>query len=100
MKKTTVIVATPKGENYPEFEVPTGYKAPEGVKPGDTFEELATFRMKPDGSMCLVEVAGVTVGGKSKEEAIEEEVEPGVAERFSKYRSGGMAEMEDMMAGE
>ncbi len=50
MKKTTVVIATPKGEGYPEFPMPMGYKAPEGKESGEVFEELASFKIKPDGT--------------------------------------------------
>lgn len=46
-----------------EFKAPAGYVAPEGVKEGDVFRELATFKVKPGGTLCLVEIDDKPVGG-------------------------------------
>lgn len=35
-----------------KFPIPEGYQAPEGVKEGDTFKEIATFSFE-GGEMCI-----------------------------------------------
>lgn len=92
MKKTTVAIAipAPKSEGYPEFPIPKGYLPPEEGEDGSEFQELATFKVKDGKIICLTEIAGVKLGGKNKEVEEEEVLEegPGLAERFSSYRSG------------
>lgn len=39
-----------------EFKIPKGLTAPEGTQAGDQWQEMATFRMKPNGMMCLVAI--------------------------------------------
>lgn len=46
-----------------EFKAPEGFTLPEGKQAGDTFEEVATFKIKPDGSLCLVELGDVKMPG-------------------------------------
>lgn len=41
---------------YPEFSIPQGFIVPEGVKEGETFEALGTFKLKAKGQMCLIKV--------------------------------------------
>lgn len=54
---------------YPEFKVPEGYQAPEGIKEGEEFQELCTLKLKADGKMmCVVEVGEHRVGGADRED--------------------------------
>jgi hypothetical protein len=57
--------------DYPEFPVPDGFTPPEGTQTGEPFQALGTFRVKSDGSMCLLAVDGSPVssgeGGASEQ---------------------------------
>lgn len=46
-----------------EFKAPEGFSVPEGKQAGDTFEEVGTFKIKPDGTLCLVEIGDVKLLG-------------------------------------
>lgn len=46
-----------------EFPAPQGLTLPEGLKAGDTFDKLSTFRLKPNGSMCLVKIGDTPMPG-------------------------------------
>lgn len=39
-----------------EFKIPPGYTVPEGTESGGEWKEMATFRLKKNGQMCLVEI--------------------------------------------
>jgi hypothetical protein len=47
--------------DYPEFPLPEGFTPPEGTQTGTPFQALGTFRVKSDGSMCLLAVDGSPV---------------------------------------
>jgi len=36
--------------------MPKGFTLPEGTGTGEQFDEMATFRVKPNGNLCLVAV--------------------------------------------
>jgi hypothetical protein len=59
---------------YVEFPVPAGYELPEGVNTGEDFDTVATFRMKEDGTICLISIDDFPVQGET--ETIEENTEP------------------------
>lgn len=44
-----------------DFAIPDGFDVPDGVKPGDDFQALGTFKIKDDSTMCLVAVDGEQV---------------------------------------
>jgi hypothetical protein len=56
--------------SYPEFSTPSGYILPEGVQEGETFEDIARFRVKANGKICLVKIGDSTLSedGKSDQE--------------------------------
>ncbi len=56
--------------DYPEFPVPDGFTPPEGTQTGEPFQSLGTFRLKSDGTMCLLAVDGspVTSGGGDQDQ--------------------------------
>lgn len=71
--------------SYPEFKPPMGFMPEEGVEPGTEFEAIGTFKMKPDGTMCLVGIEGSRFeeGPEEveEEEVVEEEVAPPSTEK-------------------
>lgn len=73
----------PEKSGYSEKEVylkvPEGFDVPEGIKPGDTFEAMSTYRLKEDGGLCLEAVEGNELPGK-KEESSEEMEDEGEEE--------------------
>lgn len=46
-----------------EFKPPPEYKAPEGKQSGDEFEDVATFKIKPDGTLCLTMIGDIEMPG-------------------------------------
>lgn len=46
-----------------EFSPPEGLAVPEGKTEGDTFESMATFRIKKNGKMCLVAIGDLKMPG-------------------------------------
>ena len=54
--------------NKVEFKPPTGFMAPEGTKPGDEFDLVCSFRLKPNGDICLVELGDIEMPGYSDSE--------------------------------
>lgn len=67
-----------------EFNPPEGFSLPEGKAVGDDIEVMATVRMKPDGSLCLVAINDSRMpgyrddddDGKTYAQASAEEFEP------------------------
>lgn len=51
-----------------EFKIPAGFTVPEGTSAGDDFQEMATFRVKPGGTMCLVAIGEHKMPGYGKDE--------------------------------
>lgn len=39
-----------------EFKIPAGLTVPEGTEAGGQWQEMATFRLKKNGQMCLVAI--------------------------------------------
>ena len=56
-------------------DVPEGFEVPEGVKTGDTFEAMTTYRLDKDGRLCVQEIEGNPLPGEKGESAAEEESE-------------------------
>lgn len=46
-----------------EFKPPPGLSVPEGMGAGDTFDLLSTYRIKPNGDICLVAIGDVQMPG-------------------------------------
>jgi hypothetical protein len=67
-----------------EFTPPKAFTIPEGTDAGDTFSEMATFRVKSNGDLCLV--------------AIGEDQMPGYDEKPMKH-GDGMKEMTSKRVG-
>lgn len=65
-----------------EFDPPAGYEPPEGIQVDQDYEGLATFRIKPDGTMCLIAVGGLPVSKSSQ--APEKSTGEGMVDAFKK----------------
>ncbi len=78
-----------------KFDAPEGFEIPEGVKPGDTFEAMASFRLKDNGQICLEGVEGNMLPGEkgemSGEESSEGAEEYGGSKKSPKRGKGGPA---------
>lgn len=48
-------------KSYVEFPTPPGFTLPEGSTEGESFEMVGSFKLKPDGKMCLLSVGGLDV---------------------------------------
>lgn len=46
-----------------EFQAPEGLAIPEGTGPNEDFDMVATFRVKPGGTLCLVQIGDVKLPG-------------------------------------
>lgn len=55
--------------------LPKGYKPPEGAKPGEPFEVVATVSLSEDGSFMLKTIDGVEVHGDKDHHEEEEGVQ-------------------------
>lgn len=64
-----------------EFKIPAGLTVPEGTEAGGQWQEMATFRLKKNGQMCLV--------------AIGEHKMPGYEDKDSSESESPMHEMQD-----
>lgn len=45
-----------------EFMAPKGV-VPEDIKPGDTFDLVSTYRLKPSGDICLIQIGDTQMPG-------------------------------------
>ena len=52
--------------SYPEFKTPSGYIVPEGLNEGETWEDIATFRLKANGQMCVVKIGDSAIKEEGK----------------------------------
>lgn len=50
-----------------EFMAPKGV-VPEDIKAGDTFDLVSTYRLKPDGQICLIQIGDVQMPGYDEDE--------------------------------
>ncbi len=46
-----------------EFSLPEGFQIPEGLTTGEEFDAVSTYRLKPDGTVCLVMLGDVKMPG-------------------------------------
>jgi len=67
-----------------EFTPPKGFVAPEGKQNGDTFESMATFKIKGN-RLCLVEIGDVPMPGYEDKADYSAKPDEGAAV-VSKYR--------------
>lgn len=66
-----------------EFTPPKGFTPPEGT---DEFDQLATFRRKPNGKMCIIAIGGVPMPGYK--ESPSKEVGETAANRYREKMTG------------
>lgn len=60
-------------EYFAEFMPPPSYTPPDEASDGRVFEEMFSLKQKPDGTLCVVKVAGIGKEGESMEEEMVEE---------------------------
>lgn len=58
-----------------EFSPPSSYSPPDEARGGREWEGMATFKLKPDGRMCLVKIGGIPLDEPEAEEEVEVEEE-------------------------
>lgn len=58
-----------------EFKLPAGFALPEGKTDGDDFAAMCDFEIKPDGSVCLAKIGGVSMPGYDDKEEEDEPAE-------------------------
>jgi len=68
---------------YPEFQPPDSYILPEGLKDGESFEDIATFRLKKSGKICIIKVGDAPILDDGKEEPDDYGTEEGMSNRVS-----------------
>lgn len=66
-------------KNSIEFDPPEGYEPPEGAELDKDFDAIATFLVKPDGTMCLKAIGGLPV---YRSQAPEKSVGEGMVDAF------------------
>lgn len=73
-----------------EFTPPAEFALPEGVTEGEDFDAVCTFRVKGEGTVCLVQMGDAKMPGyDGKEAASEPKSKPG----YGEYAKGMMGEM-------
>jgi len=68
---------------YPEFSAPESYLIPEGIAEGETFEDIAQFKLKSNGKICLVKIGDAPILDDGKEEPDDYGTEEGMGNRIS-----------------
>jgi hypothetical protein len=53
-------------EDKVDFAIPEGYQLPSGVKAGDEFTAVGTFKLDEDGDLCLTKLEGIPVKAESE----------------------------------
>jgi hypothetical protein len=60
-----------------KITLPKGYELPEGAKPGEAFEAVASITLNEDGTYDLSAIDGVELAKEEDEEMEDEEMEDG-----------------------
>jgi hypothetical protein len=63
----------------PTFPIPDGFQLPEGKLEGETFDQVATFKVE-DGQITMSAMGGIPIEGYEQEEETEEVEEDGEVE--------------------
>lgn len=50
-----------------EFQAPKGV-VPDDIKPGDTFDLVSTYRLKPSGEICLIQIGETKMPGYDEDD--------------------------------
>jgi len=68
---------------YPEFQPPESYILPEGLKDGETFEDIATFKLKKSGKICIIKVGDAPILDEGKKDDEDYGTEEGMGNRIT-----------------
>jgi len=68
---------------YPEFQPPESYILPEGLKDGETFEDIATFKLKKSGKICIIKVGDAPILDEGKKDNEDYGTEEGMGNRIT-----------------
>jgi len=68
---------------YPEFQPPESYILPEGLKDGETFEDIATFKLKKSGKICIIKVGDAPILDDGKKDDEDYGTEEGMGNRIT-----------------
>jgi len=68
---------------YPEFQPPESYILPEGLKDGETFEDIATFKLKKSGKICVIKVGDAPILDEGKKDDEDYGTEEGMGNRIT-----------------
>ena len=89
----------PEGSGLPEFAPPDGFEVPEGTKPGEEFQSVATLKLDESGQLCLMSLDGADFKGSAEEDAEtpEDEAAEGGDEEAQPEQTegGGIADFQD-----
>lgn len=72
-----------------EFKIPAGLTVPEGTAEGGTWDEMATFRLKPNGQMCLVAIGEHKLAGYPGPKEPKHEMGEKTVTRYNGMMQGG-----------
>ena len=72
------------GSGRVEFRAPSGFQAPENIEQGKDFDLVCSFRVKPDGTICMTKLGDVDMPGygdkKDQDEDGDQKHKPGYSE--------------------
>lgn len=74
-----------------EFQIPDGFTLPEGTQPGEDFDAVCSFRVKPNGTVCLTMLGDVKMPGYDSKESSGKP-------RYDEYSRGMMEQMQPTQA--
>ena len=69
-----------------EFMPPKTVAIPEGTNPGETFQALSTYRLKPTGAICLVKIGESELPGYAESKAPDDGSKAMGANAAGRYR--------------
>lgn len=75
---------------YPEFKTPESYIIPEGIKEGESFEDICSIKLKANGKLCLIKLGDSPLYADNKDDGEPEDfgTEEGMGSRISEaYRN-------------
>ena len=74
--------------------LPKGYELPEGAKPGEPFDAVASILLNEDGTFTLSAIDGMELDAEEAEAETEEEMDP--MARFAKQVKMPWSDEEEM----
>ena len=72
-----------------EFKIPEGLTVPEGTQEGGTWDEMGTFRLKPNGMMCLVAIGDHKLAGYPNGKEPKQEMSDKAVSRYNGMMNSG-----------